>query len=88
MSNINDTQPIHPLRQRMIEDMTLRGLSAPSQKAYIRAARRCSEHLGVRPAGLEILPFSGGFATGLHAACFRFMAGVIPPRAMFGRSLL
>ena len=50
MSNINDTQPIHPLRQRMIEDMTLRGLSAPSQKAYIRAVRRCSEHLGVRVA--------------------------------------
>lgn len=52
MSNINDTQPIHPLRQRMIEDMTLRGLSAPSQKAYIRAVRSCSEHLGVRPADL------------------------------------
>jgi hypothetical protein len=25
-------QPIHPLRQRMIEDMTLRGISLASQK--------------------------------------------------------
>lgn len=38
----NDIQPIHPLRQRMIEDMTLRGLSAKSQDRYVRVVRACS----------------------------------------------
>ncbi len=32
-------QPIHPLRQRMIEDMTLRGISPASQRVYVRAVR-------------------------------------------------
>lgn len=31
--------PIHPLRQRMIEDMTLRGINSASQKTYLRAVR-------------------------------------------------
>ena len=31
------TKPISPLRQRMIEDMTLRKLSPKTQTAYIRA---------------------------------------------------
>jgi site-specific recombinase XerD len=48
----NDTQPIHPLRQRMIEDMTLRGLSAASQKNYVRAVRACCDHTGIRPGDL------------------------------------
>lgn len=52
MSNINDTQPIHPLRQRMIEDMTLRGISAATQKHYVRAVRTCLSHLGVKPGDL------------------------------------
>jgi len=48
----NDTQPIHPLRQRMIEDMTLRGLSPASQKTYVRAVRACCAHMNVRPGDL------------------------------------
>ena len=48
----NDTQPIHPLRQRMIEDMTLRGLSAKSQDRYVRVVRACCKHMNVRPGDL------------------------------------
>ena len=32
------TKPISPLRQRMIDDMTMRNLSPSSQETYIRAA--------------------------------------------------
>ena len=32
-----NTQPISPLRQRMIDDMTLRKLSPQTQAAYVRA---------------------------------------------------
>jgi putative transposase len=37
---------------------------------------------------LVIIPFLSGRFSGLHAASFSFMAGVIPPMPMFGRSLL
>ena len=45
-------QPIHPLRQRMIEDMTLRGISPGTQKHYLRAVRACCAHLDIRPGDL------------------------------------
>jgi site-specific recombinase XerD len=51
MSNI-DPRPIHPLRQRMIEDMTLRGISPGTQKLYLRAVRACCAHLCVKPSEL------------------------------------
>ena len=35
-----------------------------------------------------IIPFLSGRISGLHAASFSFMAGVMPPMPMFGRSLL
>jgi site-specific recombinase XerD len=38
-----------PLRERMIEDMQLRGLSARTQEAYIAAVRRLSEYFHRRP---------------------------------------
>jgi integrase/recombinase XerD len=47
------TTPIHPLRQRMIEDMTLRGISPSTQRGYIGAVRRCAAHLGKPPGALE-----------------------------------
>lgn len=52
MSNI-DTQPIHPLRQRMLEDMTLRGISPSTQRTYLRAVRTCLQHVSIRPADLN-----------------------------------
>lgn len=38
-----------PLRQRMIEDMELRGLSAHTQRAYIRVVRQLAEHYDKSP---------------------------------------
>ena len=38
-----------PLRQRMIEDMQLRGLAERTQDAYVRAVRRLAEYYGRSP---------------------------------------
>ena len=38
-----------PLRQRMVEDMQLRGLSKKTQEAYVRAVRQLAEHYGRSP---------------------------------------
>ena len=43
------TQPISPLRQRMIEDMNLRKLAPKTQAAYIRAVKKLSDYLGHSP---------------------------------------
>ncbi len=50
-------KPISPLRQRMIEDMRLRKLSAKTQKAYVRAVVNLTRFLGRSPdtAGTEDL---------------------------------
>jgi site-specific recombinase XerD len=42
--------PISPLRQRMIEDMTVRKFGPATQKSYIRAVKALSEFLGRSPA--------------------------------------
>ena len=39
-----------PLQQRMIEDIQLRGLSARTQDAYVRAVRQLAEHYHTSPA--------------------------------------
>ncbi len=41
---------ISPLRQRMIEDMTLRKLSSKTQSGYIRAVKKLTHFLGRSPA--------------------------------------
>ena len=38
-----------PLRQRMVEDMQLRGLSEKTQEAYVGAVRQLAEHYGKSP---------------------------------------
>ncbi len=43
------TQSISPLRQRMIDDMTLRKLSPKTQVAYIRAVKHLTRFLGRSP---------------------------------------
>jgi site-specific recombinase XerD len=43
------TRPISPLRQRMIEDMTLRKFSPKTQTAYIRAVANFTRFLGRSP---------------------------------------
>ena len=43
------TNSVSPLRQRMIEDMTMRKLNQKTQDAYIRHVRELGEHLGYSP---------------------------------------
>jgi integrase/recombinase XerD len=45
----HSTKPISPLRQRMIDDMTLRKLSPQTQGAYIRAVKNFTRFLGQSP---------------------------------------
>ena len=41
-----------PLRQRMLEDMQLRGLSARTQECYVAAVRQLADHYHASPASL------------------------------------
>jgi len=43
------TQPISPLRQRMIEDMNLRKLAPKTQTSYIRAVKKLADYLDHSP---------------------------------------
>lgn len=43
------TRPILLLRQRMIDDMTIRNMSANTQRAYVRAVKNLSRHFGKSP---------------------------------------
>jgi len=43
------TKPISALRQRMIEDMTLRKLSCGTQRGYVRAVKRFAHYFGRSP---------------------------------------
>ena len=47
-----DATPIHPLRQRMIEDLTLRGIAPASQRHYVRAVRHCTAYVRKPPSAL------------------------------------
>ena len=51
------TQSVSPLRQRMIDDMTLRKLSPKTQSAYIRSVKNlsCFMESPLRTAGAEDL---------------------------------
>lgn len=49
----DDVHPIHPLRQRMIEDMTLRGIQTTTQKTYLRAVRNCCAYTRRQPGDLS-----------------------------------
>ena len=46
---IQSNKPISPLRQRMIEDMTLRKLNERTQSTYIRGVVRLTKYLGRSP---------------------------------------
>ena len=45
----HNTKPISPLRQRMIDDMTLRKLSVQTQTAYLRVVKNFAGFLGQAP---------------------------------------
>jgi hypothetical protein len=46
--------PIHPIRQRLIDDMTLHAFIAPTQKSYIRIVRNCLAHAQKSPEDLHV----------------------------------
>ncbi len=58
------TKIISPLRQRMIDDMTIRNMSSNTQKAYIRALRDSSQSSGA--------PFASGWCSGAAGYVFLF----------------
>jgi site-specific recombinase XerD len=87
-----DATPIHPLRQRMIDDMTLRGFGADTQRSYIGAVRRCAAHAGKPPGALGaedaralLLHLQGRGASAAsvnnHAVALRFFLRVTLGRA-------
>jgi hypothetical protein len=43
------TQPLSPLRQRMLEDMRMRKLEPRTQEDYIRAVRKLAAYLKRSP---------------------------------------
>ena len=45
----HSNQPISPLRQRMIDDMTMRRLNPKTQSAYIRAVKKLAQFLDHTP---------------------------------------
>ncbi len=47
------TKPISPLRQRMIEDMTMRKLSPKTQQGYVRSVKRFVHFFGRSPDQAE-----------------------------------
>lgn len=66
------TNSISPLRQRMLDDMSMRKLATKTQKSYIRHVKQLGEYLGRPPqtASSEDLRLyqlhlvEGGIATG------------------------
>ena len=43
------TEVVSPLRQRMIDDMTMRRLNPKTQTAYIRSVKKLAQFLGHSP---------------------------------------
>ena len=80
-----------PLKGREIPHASLQ--TPRPHRTYVWPAQRLATRLNPRrpmPQGLPVVipPFLAGCGRRTHAAIFSFMAGVIPPMPMFGRSLL
>jgi integrase/recombinase XerD len=70
------TEQVSPLRQRMIDDMTIRNMSPNTQKAYIRAVKNFSQHFGESP---DKLTFEDVRAYQLHLVSRGLQAATIIP---------
>jgi len=46
---LHTTEPLSPLRERMIDDMSMRRLNARTQSDYLRYVKRFSEFFGHSP---------------------------------------
>ncbi len=42
-------KPISPLRQRMLEDMSVRRFVPDTQREYVRAVKRLASHVSIAP---------------------------------------
>ncbi len=58
-----------PLRQRMIEDLQLRGYSHGTQKLYVSAVRQLCEHCGKTPGKITCSKSPNTLISGLNAGC-------------------
>ena len=58
---MSEPTPIHPIRQRLIDDMTLRGFAPLTQKSYIRVVRNCLAHAHKSPKDLQVDDARAGF---------------------------
>ena len=71
-----------PLRQRMLEDMQLRGLAAKTQQAYIRAVRQLAEYYNRPPDQISDEELRGYFLylknekKASHSACTIALCGI------------
>lgn len=75
MSNSEKTQPIHPLRQRMIAHMTLRCISETSQCAYVRCGRNCCARLKLAPGALILVLITVTVVAKAAITGFQMIAG-------------
>ena len=72
-----------PLRQRMIEDMQLRGLSEITQDRYVRAVRQLAEHYGKSPAKIveedlrRCFPYKRTNFSSIGAYCTVALCGIM-----------
>ena len=65
------TKPISPLRQRMIDDMTMRNLSPSTQETYIRAVAQFSTFHRRSPDKLGASSICGNITCTLYPAVFQ-----------------
>ena len=70
------TERVSALRQRMIDDMTIRNMSPNTQKAYVRAVKNFSLHFGKSP---DKLTFEDVRAYQLHLVSRGLQAATIIP---------
>ncbi len=61
------TKQMTPLRQRMIEDMTIRNMSPSTQKIYVAAVANFSIFHGRSPDKLTFEDFWGSFVPRRHS---------------------
>ena len=64
---------ISPLRQRMIEDMTVRNLSPATQRSYVSAVAKFSRHFGCSPDRLGLEEAEPAVARKLAVLCWHLL---------------
>ena len=78
------------LREKMKQEMTLRGLSTGTQKQYLRAVIKLNNHYNRSPCGKALSPMSIGkiYQRSKHKACIKKQGGVHALRHAFATHTL